>query len=64
MGYDDEIFPEVIKALEDGRLDHDVLLSWITARVQLRDVVKQGLQELVNNKAKHMKILVQVNKLD
>jgi len=64
VGYDDEIFPEVIKALEDGRLDHDVLLSWITARVQLRDVVKQGLQELVNNKAKHMKILVQVNKLD
>jgi hypothetical protein len=61
LGYDDHIFPAVIRALDDGRLNQDLLRSWITGRILLEDTQEKGLGELAVNKGKHIKILVQVN---
>lgn len=60
-GYDDHIFPAVIKALDDGRLNHDLLRSWITGRIELEDTQEKGLRELAERKSEHIKILVRVN---
>lgn len=49
-------YPAVIAALADGRIDP---ASMITARIALADVVELGFSELVNNKDRHIKILVQ-----
>ena len=60
VGYTDEVFGEVITAISDGRLNNEVLRSFITARVTYEDVNDRGLKELVDNKTKHMKILIEV----
>jgi hypothetical protein len=61
LGYDDHIFPAVIRAFDDGRLNHDLLRSWITGRISLEDTQGKGLGELATNGTKHIKIFVQVN---
>lgn len=61
VGYADEVFSQVITALSDGRLNNEALRSCITARVPLEDTQEGGLRELVDNKAKHMKILIKIS---
>jgi len=48
-------YPAVIAALADGRIDPTAM---ITARIELTDVVEHGFTELVDNKDRHIKILV------
>jgi (R,R)-butanediol dehydrogenase/meso-butanediol dehydrogenase/diacetyl reductase len=54
------VFPAVIEAMADGRLDKDILESMITTRIDLDDVEEKGVKELINNKSSHIKILVKV----
>jgi (R,R)-butanediol dehydrogenase/meso-butanediol dehydrogenase/diacetyl reductase len=48
--------PATIEMIEDGRIDP---LPFVTGRIQLEDIVVAGFDELVNNRAEHVKILVQ-----
>jgi threonine dehydrogenase-like Zn-dependent dehydrogenase len=54
------VFPAVIAAIADGRIDKKILESIITARVPLEDVEHKGIGELISNKANHIKILIKV----
>jgi len=46
-----------IALLADGRIDP---ASLITSKVPLKDAVKMGFEELINNKEKNIKILLQI----
>lgn len=48
-------FPAVLAVVRDGRIDASRL---ITSRIDLGDVVRDGFDELIHNKEKHVKILV------
>ncbi len=54
IGYRD-VFPAVIALIADKRIDAS---QFITAKIKLDQIVKDGFEELVNNKDKHVKILV------
>lgn len=54
LAYVDD-FPRAIELLADGRID---AAPFITGRVPLEDVIEQGFLELVANKDRHVKILV------
>ncbi|OJJ52811.1 hypothetical protein ASPSYDRAFT_213373 [Aspergillus sydowii CBS 593.65] len=56
--YTEEDFRGLIAALEAGKLEAEKL---ITSVVDLDDVIKKGLLELIHNKAAHVKILVKPN---
>lgn len=58
--YQHGVFPAVIKAIDDGRLDKEILQSMITTRVTLDEVEEKGIKELINNKSRHIKILIKV----
>ncbi len=49
-------FPRVISLLRDGRIDPTPM---ITKRIQVDDIVAGGFEELLANRDKHVKILVQ-----
>ena len=49
-------FPRVISLLRDGRIDPTPM---ITKRIAVDDIVPDGFQELLANRDKHVKILVQ-----
>ncbi|KAJ6001148.1 alcohol dehydrogenase [Penicillium waksmanii] len=54
--YDEQSFLDVIKALSYGQqLNTDKM---ITARIKLAEAVEKGLQELVNHRDRHCKILI------
>jgi len=55
------VFPAAINALTDGRLNHEVLKEWITARVPLEELEKSWFDELEMNKSKQIKVLVRVS---
>jgi threonine dehydrogenase-like Zn-dependent dehydrogenase len=59
--YQHGVFPIVIEAIKDGRLDKDILGSMITTKINLDDVEEKGIKELINNKSRHIKILIKVN---
>jgi threonine dehydrogenase-like Zn-dependent dehydrogenase len=59
--YQRGVFPTIIEAIEDGRLDKDILRSMITTKINLDDVEEKGIKELINNKSRHIKILIKVN---
>ncbi|KAK4556231.1 hypothetical protein LTR86_006928 [Recurvomyces mirabilis] len=54
--YTREDFEQVLKAMASGEIPFE---DMITAVVPLSDVVSGGFRELMNNKAKHVKILIQ-----
>lgn len=58
--YDDNAFAEVIDAISRGKLDAQVMKSWITKRVEMEDT-NDALMELDKNKSKHMKILIRIS---
>jgi (R,R)-butanediol dehydrogenase/meso-butanediol dehydrogenase/diacetyl reductase len=55
LAYNRGVFPATISLVEDGRIDAQKM---ITKKIQLEDVVKEGFEELVKNKDKHVKIIV------
>lgn len=55
------VFPTIIEAIEDGRLDKDILRSMITTKINLDDMEEKSIKELINNKSRHIKILIKVN---
>ncbi|KAH7371314.1 sorbitol dehydrogenase [Cadophora sp. MPI-SDFR-AT-0126] len=57
LGYIKQDFKDVIKALGDG---HIKPADMITSKVPLERVVEDGFKELINNKEKHVKVLVQI----
>jgi threonine dehydrogenase-like Zn-dependent dehydrogenase len=62
--YQHGVFPTVIQATEDGRLNKDILQSMITTKIKLDDLEEKGIKELITNKSNHLKILVKVNDLE
>ncbi|CAN0625875.1 (R,R)-butanediol dehydrogenase [Burkholderia multivorans] len=55
LAYNGE-FADVIRFIADGRID---VAPLITGRIQLADIVSKGFDELVNNKDRNVKIIVQ-----
>jgi (R,R)-butanediol dehydrogenase/meso-butanediol dehydrogenase/diacetyl reductase len=55
-------YESVIEAMGDGRLPNDSLQLLVTGKIDLEDTEKRGIQELIDLKEKHIKILVRVNK--
>lgn len=53
-----EEYGMVIKMMEDGVLDPE---PFITDRIKLDDIVKQGFEKLLDPKSEHVKILVKPN---
>lgn len=51
-----DIFPATMQLMADQRISTD---GWITSKIKLDDLVEQGFEELIKNKDKHVKILVQ-----
>ncbi|KAE9364525.1 alcohol dehydrogenase [Stipitochalara longipes BDJ] len=56
ISYTNEDFHEVLKVLAEGKIPAEQL---ITSVVPLSDVLNGGFMELINNKSKHVKILIQ-----
>jgi (R,R)-butanediol dehydrogenase/meso-butanediol dehydrogenase/diacetyl reductase len=54
LGYNDE-FATVLSFLVDGRLQATPM---ITGKIKLDEIIEKGFKELVENKDKHIKILV------
>lgn len=50
-------FQEVAEAIEDGRIDQKELASLISEKIPLERAVKDGFDELISNKEKHIKLL-------
>ncbi|KAL5322562.1 hypothetical protein ACEPPN_010535 [Leptodophora sp. 'Broadleaf-Isolate-01'] len=57
LGYLKQDFKDVIKALADG---HIKPADMITSKVPLERVVEDGIRELIKNKEKHVKVLVEI----
>lgn len=53
--YNPSDYDQVLEALYDGRIKPGVM---ITGKIKLDDIIKGGFEELINNKEKHIKILV------
>jgi (R,R)-butanediol dehydrogenase/meso-butanediol dehydrogenase/diacetyl reductase len=56
FAYDDSDYKAVVDDFVAGKFED--VGKMITSRVALRDVVAKGLDELINNKDKHVKILI------
>ncbi|PMD52828.1 GroES-like protein [Hyaloscypha bicolor E] len=56
ISYTNEDFHAVLKVLAEGKIPAEQL---ITSVVPLSDVLQGGFMELINNKAQHVKILIQ-----
>lgn len=57
LGYQRKDFQAVIKALGEGKLKPEKM---ITSKIKLENLVEDGIWALVNEKDKHVKILVDV----
>ena len=55
IGYQNDFNP-VITLIAEGKINP---LPFITKKIKLKDIVKEGFEELINNKDKHIKILVE-----
>lgn len=62
LSYSRGDYNAVINAISDGRISKEELKFLITSRIDMEDVVEQGIMELLKNKDKHIKILVRVDK--
>lgn len=58
LGYQRKDFEEVIRAIADGRLKPNRM---ITRKIALDDLVEKGIMALVKEKDKHVKILVDMD---
>lgn len=58
MCYTKKDFQAVIRAYEDGLIDPQEVKNLVTAVIPIKDCAEKGFKELINNNAKHIKILV------
>lgn len=54
-------FEQVIDAYKKGLIDPNEVKRFITSRIHLEDGIEKGFMELINNKDKHIKILMTPN---
>ncbi|PYH86014.1 alcohol dehydrogenase [Aspergillus uvarum CBS 121591] len=54
----DGIFPAVIEAISSGKLNPQTM---ITSKIRMEDIVEKGFEALINEKDKHVKILVDIS---
>ncbi|EMD36839.1 hypothetical protein CERSUDRAFT_83873 [Gelatoporia subvermispora B] len=57
IGYESRVFPELLKAVGEGKLDG--IEPLITRKIALKDVVQKGFMTLLQEKETQIKILVQ-----
>ncbi|PYI33335.1 alcohol dehydrogenase [Aspergillus indologenus CBS 114.80] len=59
----DGIFPAVIEAISSGKLEWRKLnpQTMITSKIRMEDIVEKGFEALINEKDKHVKILVDIS---
>lgn len=57
LGYQKKDFQGVVDALGKGTLKPS---GMITGKIKMQDLVKEGYERLINEKDKHVKILVDV----
>lgn len=62
LSYSRGTYKAVISAIADGRLPAEQLKFFVTSRIDMEDLEEKGIKELMNNKDKHIKILVRVDK--
>ena len=55
-------YEAVIHAMAEGHLSAESLQLLVTGKIDLEETEKKGIQELIDFKEKHIKILVRVNK--
>ena len=60
LAYNGE-FDTALGFVQDGRMKAEPL---ITGRIKLDDIIEKGFEELVNNKANNIKIIVDVNNMN
>ncbi|KAF4547512.1 Zinc-binding dehydrogenase-like protein 16 [Elsinoe fawcettii] len=56
MAYNDEDFAETVKAYVNGKFVG--VESMVTSRIDIKDTVEKGFEELINNKDNHIKIMI------
>ncbi len=61
LSYPHGVYPAVIAAINDGRISKDDLQSFVTSRIDMENLVEKGIQELIQFKDQHIKILVRVD---
>ena len=52
----------VIDAINRGLITRHSLDSMITSRIELEELEQKGIQEIIKNKERHVKILIRVDK--
>ncbi|KAE8442110.1 hypothetical protein EG329_003816 [Mollisiaceae sp. DMI_Dod_QoI] len=57
LGYVQQDFKDVIQAISTGKMTPGAM---ITSKIPLENVVEDGIKELIKNKEKHVKVLVQI----
>jgi (R,R)-butanediol dehydrogenase / meso-butanediol dehydrogenase / diacetyl reductase len=55
-------YESVIEAMSNGSLSTAELQLLITGKIELEETEEKGIQELINFKEKHIKILIRVDK--
>ncbi len=58
MGYVRRDFEEVVEALSTGAIPIDRARQMITGKIDCKDIIEKGFQELINHKDTNVKILV------
>ncbi|KAF7562271.1 hypothetical protein G7046_g1859 [Stylonectria norvegica] len=64
LSYSRGDYGSVINAISEGKILLEELDFFVTARIELEDVVEKGIQALIDFKDEHIKILVRVNKTE
>ncbi|KAH8672044.1 chaperonin 10-like protein [Tricladium varicosporioides] len=57
LGYVQQDFKDVIQAISSGAMNPG---DMITSKIKLENVVEDGIKELINNKEKHVKLMVEI----
>ncbi len=61
MGYVRLDFEQVVEALSTGKMSMDKARQMITGKIDVKDTIEGGFQELINHKDTNIKILVTTN---
>lgn len=62
LSYSRGDYNSVITAISEGKISKEELDFFVTARIELEDIVEKGIQALIDSKDEHIKILVRVDK--
>ncbi|KAL1878952.1 hypothetical protein Plec18167_004247 [Paecilomyces lecythidis] len=62
LSFRPEDYHGVIQALSENKITKQEVENFITARIEMEHLEEKGIKELMNNKDRHVKILVRVDK--